>query len=81
LHFVNGNKYHRSCRVRAATPATSGNGWRISFLIPLPGFVQRKLPVCTFDPTKHFRADSISASVAPWFRAHVSAATSEYLAT
>jgi hypothetical protein len=34
-----------------------------------------------FDPTKQDRACSISASVAPWLRAHASAATSENFAT
>ena len=30
---------------------------------------------------RHLRAASISASVAPWLRAHISAADAEYLAT
>jgi hypothetical protein len=47
----------------------------------LSGHYFAKLAVCTVEAGRHFRAVSISASVAPLFRAHASAAGSEYLAT
>jgi hypothetical protein len=43
--------------------------------------VLKAVAACTGDPWMQRRAASISASEAPWLRAHISAVAAEYFAT